>query len=198
MMVGSDVWELRWIGDQLPALDDAWVTSASLEPSFSEVHEYDEYLLTGSDTINLKIRHRDNALKLKRLYERTADGFERWRTEFDVPLPAGAELFRDVLDLVGRVGPADRLGAAASAVEAVGILDTICEPGQIVAVHKSRRLFQRGVCSLDEARFRAQDGSYSSLGVESTSLSELRTLVAELLLGRLGTPCNYMEFLGRS
>jgi hypothetical protein len=195
MMTGSDAWELRWIARDLPALYDASVTSTSLEPAFRVVYEHDVYLLAGSDLINLKIRHRQNTLKLKRLYERTDEGFERWRTEFEAPLPAGDQLFRVALDLIGRAGPADRLGAAASAGEAVRILDTICDPRQMVAMHKVRHLFEEGICSVDDVRFRAGDGNYRSLGVESSSLSELRTLVQNLSLGRLGSPCNYAQFL---
>ena len=189
------MWELRWIAAHPPDLDKAWVAFASLEPSSRAVDEHDVYLLGGSSRINLKIRHRENTVKLKTLQERTSDGFERWRTEFDAELPAGTELFRDVLDLIGRAGPAERLGAAASAGEAVAILDTICDSSQMVSVYKSRRLFQRGIGTLDEVRFRIDEGQYSSLGVESSSLSELRTLVEDLELGRLGSPCNYAEFL---
>jgi hypothetical protein len=194
MVAGSEVWELRWIAAHLPGLDKARARFASLEPAFRVV-EHDVYLLTGSNRINLKIRHRENSVKLKRLVARTSDSFERWRTEFDSALPAGTELFREVLDLIGRAGPAERLGAAVSAGEAVGILDTVCDPARMVSVHKSRRQFQRGTGTLDEVRFRIDERRYSSLGVESSSLSELRTLVEDLGLGRLGSPCNYAEFL---
>ena len=110
----ADVWELRWIAPHLPALDEAWLASGSHERAPRLVDEHDVYLVTGSEEINLKIRYRDNTLKLKRLYERTDDGFERWRTEFDASLPVGAQLSREVLGLIGRTGPADRLGAAGS------------------------------------------------------------------------------------
>ena len=133
-----------------------------------------------SDRINLKVRHRANSLKLKRLYERTDEGLERWRTEFDAPLPAGPEHFRDVLDLIGRAGSAERLGAAERAGEVVEILDAICDPSQLVTVHKSRRRFQRGTCGVDEVRFRARGGTYRSLGIESGSLDDLRSLVQDL------------------
>ena len=163
--------------------------------TFRVVDEHDVYLLSGSNRINLKVRHRENTVKLKTLQQRTSEGFERWRTEFDAALPAGTELFREVLDLIGRAGPAERLGAAASAGEAVGILGTICDPSQMVSVYKSRRLLQRGIGTVDEVRFRIDEGHYSSLGVESSSLTELRRLVEDFGLGRLGSPCNYAEFL---
>ena len=194
MMSESDAWELRWIAAHLLKSDKTPVTFASLEPAFNVVDEHDVYLLSGSNRINLKIRHRENTVKLKRLHERTSDGFERWRTEFDAALPAGTELFREVLDLVGRAGPAERLGAA-SASEAVGILTTICDPSQMVSVYKSRRLYKRGFGTLDEVRFRIDESHYSSVGVESSSLTELRTLVEDMDLGRLGSPRNYAEFL---
>jgi hypothetical protein len=195
MMEAFDAWELRWIARHLPTLDAAWLPPSSLDPAFRVVYEHDVYVLRGSDRVNLKVRHRENSLKLKRLVERTDDGFERWRTEFDAPLPAGPERFRDVLDLVGREGSPERLGAAARAGEVVEILDAICDPSQLVVVHKSRHLFQRGTCCVDEVRFRTRGGTYRSLGVESSSLDDLRSLVQDLGQGRLGSPCNYTEFL---
>ena len=195
MMEVFDARELRWIARHLPTLDAAWLSPSSLDPAFRVVYEHDVYVLTRSDRINLKVRHRENSLKLKTLVERTEDGFERWRTEFDVPLPAGLERFRDVLDLIGRAGSAERLGAAARAGEVVEILDAICDPSQLVAVHKSRHLFERGTCRVDEVRFRTRGGTYRSLGVESSSLDDLRSLVQDLDQGRLGSPCNYTEFL---
>ena len=62
-------------------------------------------------------------------------------------------------------------------------------------MHESRRLFQCGACTVDEVRFRTQGGTYRSLGVESSSLGDLRSLVEDLGLDRLGSPCNYTEFL---
>ena len=138
MVETFDAWELRWMARHLPTLDETGLPSSSLDPAFRVVYEHDVYVLARSDRINLKVRHRENSLKLKRLLERTDDGFERWRTEFDVPLPAGPERFRDVLDLIGRAGSPERLGAAARAGEVVEILDAICDPSQLVAVHKSR------------------------------------------------------------
>ena len=188
-------WELRWIARDLPTLDAARLPPSSLDPAVKVVDEHDVYVLTRSDSINLKVRHRENSLKLKTLLERTDDGFERWRTEFDVPLPAGPERSRDVLELIGRAGSSERLGAAGRAGEVVEILDAICDPAQLVVVHKSRRLFQRGTCCVDEVRFRTREGTYRSLGVESSSLDDLRSLVHELGQHRLGSPCNYTEFL---
>jgi hypothetical protein len=195
MMEVFDAWELRWTARDLPTLDAAWLPPSSLDPALRVVYEHDVYMLTRSDRINLKVRHRENSLKLKTMLERTDDGFERWRTEFDAPLPAGPERFRDVLDLIGRAGSAERLGAAARAGEVVEILDAICGPAQLVAVHKSRHLFQRGTCCVDEVRFRTPGGTYRSLGVESSSLDDLRSLVQVPGQSTLGSPCNYTEFL---
>jgi hypothetical protein len=195
MMEVFDAWELRWTARDLPTVDAAWLPPSSLDPAFKVVYEHDVYVLTGSDRINLKVRHRENSLKLKRLVERTDDGFERWRTEFDAPLPAGPERFRDVLDLIGRTGSPERLGATARAGDVVEILDAICDPSQLVAVHKARHLFQRGTCRVDEVRFRTRGGTYRSLGVESSHLGDLHSLVQDLGQGTLGSPCNYTEFL---
>jgi hypothetical protein len=195
MREAFDAWELRWIARHLPALDADSLPPSAPDPSGTVVDEHDVYVLTGSDGINLKVRSRENSLKLKRLLERTDDGFERWRTEFDAPLPAGPERFRDVLDLIGRAGSAERLGAAAGAREVVEILGAICDPSQLVAVHKTRHLFERGTCRVDEVRFRTRGGTYRSVGVESSILGDLRSLVQELGPGGLGSPCNYTEFL---
>jgi hypothetical protein len=195
MMEAFDAWELRWIAQVLPTLEAAWLPPSSLDPALRVVDEHDVYVLTRSDRINLKVRHRENSLKLKTLLERTDDGFEHWRTEFDVPLPASPERFGEVLDLIGRAGPPERLGAAARAGEVVEILEAICDPSQLVAVHKSRHLFERGTCGVDEVRFRTRAGAYRSLGVESSTLGDLRSLVQDLNRGRLGSPCNYTEFL---
>ena len=195
MMEALVAWELRWIDRDLPTLDAAGLPPSSLDPASRVVDEHDVYVLTGSDSINLKVRHRENSLKLKRLLERTDDGFERWRTEFDAPLPAGPERFGEVLDLIGTAGSPERLGAAGRAGEVVEILDAICDPAQLIAVHKTRHLIQRGTCCVDEVRFRTREGTYRSLGVESSSLDDLRSLVHDLNQGRLGSACNYTEFL---
>jgi hypothetical protein len=193
MMEEFDAWELRWIARHLPTVDAVWLPP-SLDPALTVVDEHDVYVLTRSE-VNLKVRHRENSLKLKTLVERTDDGLERWRTEFDAPLPAGPERFRGVLDLIGRAGSAERLGAAARAGEVVEILEGICDPSQVVAVHKSRRLFQRGTCWVDEVRFQTGGRTYRSLGVESSSLDDVRSLVQDLAQRRLGSPCNYTEFI---
>ena len=96
---------------------------------------------------------------------------------------------------MGRPGSAQRLGAAAQAGEVVEILEAIGQPSQLVAVHKSRHLFHRGTCWVDEVRFRTQGGAYCSLGVESSSLDDVRSLVLDLDQASLGLPCNYTEFL---
>ena len=76
MMEVFDAWELRWIARDLPTLDVAWLPPSSPDPAPRVVYEHDVYVLTGLDRINLKVRHRENSLKLKRLLERTDDGFE--------------------------------------------------------------------------------------------------------------------------
>ena len=124
-----------------------------------------------------KIRYRKTRSSSRGCTNEQATASSDGRTEFNAALPAGTELFREVLDLIGNAGPAEPLGAAASAGEAVGILATICDPSQMISVYKSRRLYQRGFGTLDEVRFRIDKSYYSSVGVESSSLTELRTLV---------------------
>jgi hypothetical protein len=195
MMEAFEAWELRWIARHLPTLDATWRPTSSLDPALTAVREHDVYVLTPSDRINLKVRHRENSLKLKTLLERTDDGFERWRTDFDAPLPAGPERFRDVLHLIGRAGSPEGLGAAAEAGDVVNLLHAICDPSQLIPVHKTRQLYQRGTCRVDQARFRTAGGTYHSVGVESTSLDDLRALVQNLGQIKLTSPRNYTEFL---
>ena len=193
LMEAHDVWELRWIAEQLPSPATVRWPTSSVDPEPRVIYEHDVYMLTRSEEINLKVRHRENSLKLKTLQERTGDGFERWRTEFDASLPAGAERLRDVLDLIGMAGSPQRLGAAMRAGELVEILEASSDPSPLVVVHKARHLFRIGTCSVDEVRFRTQGGRYRSLGVESSSLADLRSLVHEL--GLRGSPLNYAQFL---
>ena len=189
MIREADIWELRWIAGHLPLFSEI------ARPALRVLEERDVYLLAGSDHINLKIRHRGNAVKLKTLKEWSADGFEQWRTDFDAPLPAGGERFCEVLQLMGRAGPADRLGAAASADEVVQLLSAICDPRQMVTVYKTRELFQQRACQLDVVRFRIETGQYCSFGIESGSLDDLRAVLRDLALDRLGIPRNYVQFL---
>ena len=193
LMEAHDVWELRWIAEQLPSLAAVRWPASSVDPERRVLYEHDVYMLTRSEEINLKVRHRENSLKLKTLQERTGDGFERWRTEFDASLPAGPERLRDVLDLIGMAGSPQRLGAAIRAGELVEILQAGSDPSPLVVVHKARHLLRIGTCAVDEVRFRTQGGRYRSLGVESGSLDDLRALVHEL--GPLGSPLNYAQFL---
>ena len=86
MMEALDAWELRWIARDLPTLTAAWLPPSSLDPAARVVDEHNVYMLAGVGPGQPQVRHRENSLKLKRLVERTDDGFERWRTEFDVPL----------------------------------------------------------------------------------------------------------------
>ena len=58
MMEALDAWELRWIAQELPTLDAAWLPPSSLDPAVKVVDEHDVYVLTRSDRINLKVRHR--------------------------------------------------------------------------------------------------------------------------------------------
>src|SRR5262245_37513567 len=67
MMEAFDAWELRWIARHLPTLDEAGLPSTSFDSAFMVVYEHDVYVLTQSDRMNLKVRHRENSLKLKTL-----------------------------------------------------------------------------------------------------------------------------------
>jgi hypothetical protein len=91
----------------------------------------------------------------------------------------------------------ETLSLAATTDDALEIISTVLAPDRIVEAHKWRRIYERGSCLVDDARFQARDSTYRSIGVESASLPALRTLVGELAAEQLGKPCSYMQFLYR-
>jgi hypothetical protein len=193
----TDAWELRWTAAELPVLKDAWSTMPLDLSSSTVIEDHDVYLLTGSISINLKLRRRTNALKLKRLGGRSSEGFERWRTELDMPLPVGHAIAEQALGLLRAGALVETLSAAATTDEALEIISTAFAPDRIVEAHKWRRLYHPGSCLVDDVRFEVRGSAFRSIGVESTIRQELRTLVSELSAERLGNPCNYMQFLYR-
>ena len=56
-MDAFDVWEFRWIAENLLTLDAARLLPPSTDPAPRAVYEHDVYMLTKSDRINLKVRH---------------------------------------------------------------------------------------------------------------------------------------------
>ena len=193
----ADTWELRWTAAELPVLKKAWSTMPVGMSSSTVIEDQDVYLLTGSTRINLKLRWRTNALKLKRLCGRSLEGFERWRTEFDMQLPIGRPIAERALSLLHAYALVETLSAATTTDEALEIISTVFAPDRIVEARKWRRLYQRGSCLVDDVRFQVCGSAFRSIGVESTSKRELRTLASELATERLGNPSNYMQFLYR-
>ena len=193
----TDTWELRWTAAELPALEHAWSTMPVDLSSSTMIEDQDVYLLTGSARINLKLRRRSNALKLKRLCGRSLEGLERWRTEFDIPLPVDRAIAERALGLLRARALVETLSAAATTDEALEIISTGFAFDRIVEAHKWRRLYQRGSCLVDDVRFEVRGSAFRSIGVESPSREPLRTLVSELAAERLGNRCNYMQFLYR-
>jgi hypothetical protein len=194
-----DTWELRYVVKRLPTRFNAAELSRRFESLRSTIDERDVYLLTGSPDINLKLRSRENTLKMKVLHERAGDRLERWRTEMDLPLPAGAEALLVVLRLLGAKGDAARLGAAATAAEIVDLLSRVVHPERLLTLSKTRSLFRHRNTRIDLARFQVDPDSYArqwdSLGIESSQLADVRAEQATLRLRDLGVPRNYMEFL---
>ena len=192
-----DTWELRWTAAELPVVKDVWSTMPVDLSSSAEIEDQDVYLLTGSSRINLKLRRRSNALKLKRLCGRSSEGFELWRTEFDVPLPVGRAISVRTLGLLRAGGLIDTLSVAATTDEALEIVSTVFPSDRIVEARKWRRIHQGRSCLVDDVRFQVSGSAFWSIGVESASAPALRTLVSELAADRLGEPRNYMQFLYR-
>jgi len=191
----TDMWELRWTAPALPEVEHIWPEMPTEPSSSIEIEDQDIYLLTGSSRINLKLRRRSSALKLKRLDGRSVESFERWRTEFDVALPVGRAISVRALSLLRACGSVDALSVAPTTAEAVDIISTVLAPERIVETHKWRRIYRHGSCLVDDARFEVEGSAFRSIGVESANLRSLRTLVSELAAERLGSPCNYMQFL---
>jgi hypothetical protein len=193
----TDTWELRWTAAELPDLSNVWPTMPVDKSSSTVIEDHDVYLLIGSTWINLKLRRRTNALKLKRLCGRSLEGFERWRTEFDTPLPVGRAIAERALGLLRARTLVETLSVAATTHETLEIISTVCPPDRIVEAHKWRRLYQRGSCLVDDVRVQVSGSAFRSIGVESASVQALRTFVSELAAERLGNPRNYMQFLYR-
>ena len=195
MTATRDSWELRFITETVAAPLEFAVESAGFAAAGPGFEERDAYLLTGSEKTNLKVRFRGNTLKLKTLQETAADRVERWRTELDVALPAGAVVIERVLALLGVTGDAVALGSAATASELTDALARILSPGRMVAVAKQRRLFGGGSCRADVVRFAVGQGRYASLGLESESAVELRAHLRWIELPAAATTQNYMQLL---
>jgi len=176
-------------------LEDVWSTMAVDLSASTEIEDQDVYLLTGSSRINLKLRRRSSALKLKQLGGRSSEGFERWRTEFDVPLPVGRAISARALALLRADELVESLAVAETAAEALEIISTVLPSGRIVEARKWRRIYQRGSCLVDDVRFQVEGSPFRSIGIESASAQSLRALVGELGTEQLGNPRNYMQFL---
>jgi hypothetical protein len=91
----------------------------------------------------------------------------------------------------------DTLSIVTTMDEALETFSTVLTPDRIVEVHKRRSICQRGSWLVDDVRFQVDRSAFRSVGVESTSIEALRSLVNELAVERLGEPRNYMQFLYR-
>jgi hypothetical protein len=191
----TDTWELRWTAADLPVVEDVWSATPVGLSSSTEIEDQDVYLLTGSSRINLKLRRRSNALKLKRLCGRSSEGLECWRTEFEMPLPVGRAIAERALGLLRAGGLVDTLSTVATTDDALEIISTALAPGWIVETRKWRRISERGLCLVDDVRFQVDGSAFRSIGVESATVQPLRALMTELAVERLGNPRNYMQFL---
>jgi hypothetical protein len=195
MTAARDTWELRFITETLAAPLEFAIESAGFAAAGPGFEERDVYLLTGSERTNLKVRFRGDRLKLKTLQETAPDHVERWRTELDVPLPAGAEVVERVLLRLGAPGDAGALGTAATAAALTDALAGILPPGRMVAVVKQRRLFRDGSCRADVVRFTVGTRRYASLGLESETALELRAHLPAIDLPPAARRQNYMQLL---
>jgi hypothetical protein len=195
MMAARDTWELRVIAETATAPLEFAVESAGFAAAGPGFQERDVYLLTGSERTNLKVRFRGDTLKLKTLQEAAADHLERWRTELDVGLPAGAEVLERVLLRLGATGDAAALGSAATAAALTAALAKILSPGRMVPVVKERRLLRHGSCRADVVRFTVGPRRYVSLGLESGTALELRTQLPRINLPPAARRQNYMQLL---
>jgi hypothetical protein len=195
MIPVADSWELRWIAASFPEQFQAPGLASALNTPFITVDEHDVYVLTDSSRVNLKVRRRANALKLKILEERADDRLERWSTPIDAPLPAGAEVFRRVSMLLRDSVDVAGLGDEASADQLVNRLSEVVGPTRLIAMTKTRQLFERAEWRIDCVTWNVGDRGACSLGVESESAAVLRALARTLDVQALGVTCNYVEYL---
>ena len=188
------VWEARWVANVLPPQFDVAVLSRRFRMHVPAIGEDDVYLDTGSPDVNLKLRRRTNALKLKTL-RRSADRCEEWATDIDKPLPAGENSFAAVLRLMGAAADAKRLATAPTVQEALALLGPVIGAHRLVPVVKTRHQFVQGNCRIDRADFVVAGRPLQTLGVESHELVALQEMLGRLETHTLGPARNYVEEL---
>jgi len=197
------MWECRFILAELPARLAHDTLSRTLGQRYSvvgrELDETDDYLLTRTPALNLKLRHRSNTLKLKSLRGVSADRLEQWQTDFERELPAAPDVWSEALRMLDAKLEPGRVSSAETAERAVTVLRPLLRQGQVVRVKKVRWLYGDGRRRIEVAFFAlgpARDSArFATVCVESDDADDVREVLSALSLAELGAPRNYMEVL---
>ena len=196
------MWECRFIAAQLPKRFMHDALSSMLRRRYevlgSELYETDDYLLAGTPRLNLKLRHRSNALKLKSLQAVTSDRLEHWRTDFEHKLPAPAQLWDTALSILKCNLEAGAMSGAESAASAMAMLRPFLGAAQWVRVEKVRWIYGDDKRRIEVSEFAFRTERFATLCVESESVSDVRDALISLDVVELGRPRNYMELLNDS
>jgi len=166
-------------------------------------HENDVYLITADLDVNVKLRQPDASeprIKLRICRRHEPDGFELWRTEIDLELPAPADVWSEVL-------------AALKVVEDnAQELSSLSEPGQVTnelskaeailsctEMQKDRWRYSGPQGDVEVARVTAPSLDYYSVSFESIDPDPagIRAIRAALPTDNLGPPTNYVQLLSR-
>jgi hypothetical protein len=192
----NEFWECRFVVREMPHKFTAERLAERLRvPLTPPIEESDVYLLTDDTSVNVKLRRRTNALKVKLLGGRSGDGLERWRTDIDSQLPAPASVWQAALRAVNVVDDASALGACAHFDAAVGALTHLAPALALVRVEKRRTTFQVGEIKLEVATFSVEREQRRSFAVESRHVEAIQKVLRTLDSRTLGQPTNYIEAL---
>lgn len=195
----AELWECRYFVSGLPGfysekkLED--VLACTREPL---PDEEDVYLLTGAPKINAKIRTRTGLIKVKVLREREGDGFEKWSTDFQMPLKTGSgHEWSDVLRYLGIDADGKSLAGCKTVDEAIRALKRARPRLRFVRVKKSRSVYRSREGRVEICALTLGDKSIRSVAFESQGLSRARAIRTLFPVDSLGVPSNYVTLCQR-
>jgi hypothetical protein len=139
--------------------------------------DHDAYLVVQDPSRNIKLRRKTGTLKLKRMVDRTADGFELWTTVLDCRLPASRQAWETALSWVGVEADPLPLVACRTPDEAIAAL-TRAAPGFVSVETVKHRLFYResGDTRMESARVDIAGTPFATVVFESNELARARAL----------------------
>ena len=189
------VWECRYFFSVRPPELSFAELSTVLGSSSDELIDLDHYLLGRNESANLKLRERDNCVKLKTLAEDSDSEFELWNTLHDSPLPVTEEIWWKVLAQIGVESDDSSIGQVQSTDEAVAALSNTSLTIRIVSVEKRRQFWFEDNVRVEAAEIRVGIHHRWSFAVESSDLHAARTVIRRFAEFTDSSRKNYPQFL---